>query len=399
MQWVMPLWRDPRRSRLRRLTLALHLWLGVGLGIYAAVIGLSGSALVFLPELQQAAHPAWFRTGSPGRGDATLATLITRIHTLYPGQPVLGIDALDTPQKPAVVYVDDHGRQRTVYADQASGAILAAPLRYQGLLGRCAELHVYLLGGSVGYLVNGLCGAGFTVLCLSGLLLWWPGAGRVRRGLRVHRGAGARRRVWELHTVGGFWASGLLLAVAATGVLFIFPKPVLTGLAWLSGSRAGAAAWLAAPPAAARLANEQPLSPDAALLRAEAVLQARGEGNYSVHYLALPVSANGVYDAIAYPRGGPDYALPVYLYLDGATGALLRAVDARAQPFGIRIATYAYALHFGTMGGLAMRVLWVLLGLAPAALWVTGLLVWWNRGLRRRLVLAATGAATGAAAG
>lgn len=41
-------------------------------------------------------------------------------------------------------------------------------------------------------------------------------------------------------------------------------------------------------------------------------------------------------------------------------------------------------LHFGRFGGLGIRVLWVLLGLLPAVLFVTGFVLWWVRVVRRR---------------
>jgi uncharacterized iron-regulated membrane protein len=43
------------------------------------------------------------------------------------------------------------------------------------------------------------------------------------------------------------------------------------------------------------------------------------------------------------------------------------------------------SLHFGRFGGLGIRILWTLLGLLPAALFVTGFIVWWRRVVRRRL--------------
>jgi uncharacterized iron-regulated membrane protein len=42
-------------------------------------------------------------------------------------------------------------------------------------------------------------------------------------------------------------------------------------------------------------------------------------------------------------------------------------------------------LHFGRFGGLTIRVLWFVLGLLPAALFVTGFVLWWTRVVRRRL--------------
>jgi uncharacterized iron-regulated membrane protein len=46
-------------------------------------------------------------------------------------------------------------------------------------------------------------------------------------------------------------------------------------------------------------------------------------------------------------------------------------------------------LHFGRFGGLEIRVLWTLLGLIPAALFVTGFLMWWNRVLKPKWALRA----------
>lgn len=42
-------------------------------------------------------------------------------------------------------------------------------------------------------------------------------------------------------------------------------------------------------------------------------------------------------------------------------------------------------LHFGRSFGTGVKVLWVILGLAPAALIVTGSLMWWNRVVRRSI--------------
>jgi uncharacterized iron-regulated membrane protein len=45
-------------------------------------------------------------------------------------------------------------------------------------------------------------------------------------------------------------------------------------------------------------------------------------------------------------------------------------------------------LHFGRFGGLEVRFLWVVLGLLPAALFVTGFLLWWRRVLRPAWIVA-----------
>jgi len=43
----------------------------------------------------------------------------------------------------------------------------------------------------------------------------------------------------------------------------------------------------------------------------------------------------------------------------------------------------AVRLHFGRFGGWPVRTLWVVLGLLPAALFITGFLTWWKQGRPR----------------
>ena len=40
-------------------------------------------------------------------------------------------------------------------------------------------------------------------------------------------------------------------------------------------------------------------------------------------------------------------------------------------------------MHFGRYGGLGVRITYVIIGLLPAVLFVTGAIMWWNRALRR----------------
>lgn len=54
--------------------------------------------------------------------------------------------------------------------------------------------------------------------------------------------------------------------------------------------------------------------------------------------------------------------------------------------------------HFGRFGGLEIRVLYTVLGLVPAVLFVTGFIVWWRRVVRPRLRMAGSANSRSAAA-
>ncbi|HEX5419862.1 MAG TPA: PepSY-associated TM helix domain-containing protein, partial [Gammaproteobacteria bacterium] len=52
---------------------------------------------------------------------------------------------------------------------------------------------------------------------------------------------------------------------------------------------------------------------------------------------------------------------------------------------GERFLLWLIKLHFGRFGGPGVQVLWTLLGLLPAVLFVTGFTLWWRRVVRRRM--------------
>jgi len=88
----------------------------------------------------------------------------------------------------------------------------------------------------------------------------------------------------------------------------------------------------------------------------------------------------------------------VFLFMWALTGAYLvfqerlsPVIDA-AFPYNAQfdlrpidtVVIWLGRLHFGRYGGLPMKAAWAVLGLAPAALFVTGAIMWWHRVVRPR---------------
>ena len=73
-------------------------------------------------------------------------------------------------------------------------------------------------------------------------------------------------------------------------------------------------------------------------------------------YLSIPVSFNNIVDFFEpYRKAGDNVRL------------------------GDQILFYAAQLHFGRFGGWSMELGWAIVGLAPAVLFVTGVVMWWRR--------------------
>jgi uncharacterized iron-regulated membrane protein len=57
-------------------------------------------------------------------------------------------------------------------------------------------------------------------------------------------------------------------------------------------------------------------------------------------------------------------------------------VSSRKLRFGDQALYWLAQLHFGRFAGIPVKIIWTIVGLAPAVLFLTGLLMWWNRVLR-----------------
>ena len=67
------------------------------------------------------------------------------------------------------------------------------------------------------------------------------------------------------------------------------------------------------------------------------------------------------------------------VYLDRYTGEVLQLRNSRLLSLGDEVVDSFNSLHFGTFGGLPARIVYVFVGLAPLILFITGLVMWWER--------------------
>ena len=73
-----------------------------------------------------------------------------------------------------------------------------------------------------------------------------------------------------------------------------------------------------------------------------------------------------------------------WVYVDPATARVLRVDRFDRQPLGVKIVRLVTPLHYGAIGGLTTRILWVVTGLMPGVFFFTSLLMWWNRVLSKK---------------
>lgn len=223
-QWL----RQPQTLWVRRALFQVHLWTGLCIGIYIALIGITGSALVFRVELSKAFAPRPLVI-SPAGERLDLEALKRAAERAYPDHKVGKIWEGKRPDH-AVEISLTKGESSTVrrfdpYTGADKGNAVPVVLR---LLKWTLDFHATLLYGDTGRRVNAAAGVLTMVLGLTGIVVWWPGSGKWRRSLMVQRTRNWKRFTWSLHSALGFWMFAFLLMWAGTGVYLGYQQPFMS---------------------------------------------------------------------------------------------------------------------------------------------------------------------------
>lgn len=390
-------WRTPQRVWLRRVLFQVHFWVGVLLALYCIVIGLSGAALVYKEQITRLTSPQLYQMPHSLAHPIALQQAVQQIEADRPGWRVSGLNGVEQAPRPITaimgpLHAAPSANYRAVVFDPVTGTVLADHMRFDGLLGWLSNLHFYLLSGKIGLRISGWMAVGLLILSVSGIILWWPGVQRWSSALwlRLHRGrhqskVNLRRVTWDLHSVVGFWCSVPLLVVTCTGLYFCFPSAIARTTIAITGG--GLQQAQQDTPDRKPIAINLPfLSLDAVLHRAKEALPTNAQPSY----IAFPAQPGFAYNVTGYYKGSLPFSKIVRVSLDPKTGDVLGYTDTTHQILGLRTIQYFFTVHFGSFGGEGwlgnvVRFLWVLVGIAPALLAVTGLLMFWNRKLRKVL--------------
>jgi uncharacterized iron-regulated membrane protein len=331
----------------------LHRWTGGLVGLLLAVIGLSGTALLW--------EDSWIlldgANDAPASSPAELGSAIEIAIETAPGLSRITFAG------------DEIGLHQAIYAD-GGGAYIAQDGtvvdRWAGPWGRpelwLFDLHHHLLAGETGETITGVLGMLLLAFAITGTILWW----RTRKTFRF--------RLWPArytasaivrhHRDLGVIASPLLILTAVTGTLMVFPAISSVLLSPIAEP------------------NSQPTLPDG-LAPADRDtdwkrVMANAQSTYplgAARRLMMP-KQSGQPIAIRFrqdfewtPNGRS------YVWIAPETGAVIATDDPANGDRASAIVEKFYPLHAGKVGGLAWRIA---LTFAGFALTVLGLLASWS---------------------
>ncbi len=367
-----------KADRLRRIVRMLHLWLGLGVGGLFVLLGVTGSILVFYPEIDAALHPE-IRVQAEAKPnfDAAWETVrstwpdktgpwrfeVTATNVAIPARYYKPAERAGHDFRPLMVWLSPDGKQvlrRDYWGEYAMTFVY--------------DLHYQLLLGKTGSAVLGWTGFVLLALLVSGLCAWWP-RGSWTKALRFRAGAPPVRRWRDWHKLSGLSGLLLLLVLTATGIMLELPDE--TDVALIAAGLPFDAPVSIAPVMAG---SEGPIKISRAIEAARTALPGA-----RLAWIETPPIEGGTFRLRYQVAGDPSARFPhSFVWIDSFSGKIRAVQDTRRASAGSLVNNWLHPLHDGSAGGHFGRMLIALSGLLPLVLFVTGIMRW--RARRRHSV-------------
>lgn len=339
-----------------------HTVVGLAASVLLYVLCLSGTVMVFheefqrweqpgIPEFQNAAPAVVHRAALNG-----LAAAETKPHHFFIGLPVA-----DFPRM--TVTADE----TAWYADAQGNLVAGMHNPWRDFL---EKLHYYLtLPGVPGLTVVGILGVLMTALTLSGIL---SHPKLFRDAFRLRLDGKARLRETDTHNRLGTWAAPFHLVIAFTGaVLGLASIAAFVIGSTVSGESAEA---FFTPIFGAEAEGDKSPAPLADISTALENFRAQ-HPDLLAWYVSFhePATVGQAAEILAqHPRRvvyGDNYHFNAAGEITGNTGLADGAI-------GQQVAASLYPLHFGSFGGLAVKIAYGILGLLACVVVASGINIW-----------------------
>jgi uncharacterized iron-regulated membrane protein len=358
--------------RLRAAWMQIHKWIGLLLAILIIPVSLSGSALVWHDWLDETLNPQRYDVKAAEAALPPSAYAAAAARAMEPGEKLVSLRygehkgpliATIAPAPDAAAAKAARPVRTNVWIDPADGRVLDRARSDAGAVRFLHTLHGSLQVPGVGRQIVGWIGVFMLISSLTGLWLWWPLRGRWTRGLKWRRQNATSA---NLHHQTGFWIAIPLAMLSFTGAWISFPA--------FFGAISGA--------------PQQQAADRARALRASPLAETRMSADAAV--AAAQAHAPGALVSIAWPTDqAPEWKIgferkggPAEVKVADSDGKATPPSPPKPEP----IARTMRRLHDGTGMGPVWQIIIFLGGIAPAALAITGIIMWLrSRGWRSRL--------------
>lgn len=367
---------------MRRLFKQLHIWLSMPLGIVMSITCLTGAMLIFEDEITRSAQSDIYYVAELGQRPLSIDEIVSKLEpSLAEGQSIESITTFEDPERSYEVVLSAPD-SKSIYIDQYSGEVLGTPKRIEAFR-TIFRLHRWLMdsrpsdGGVFwGKMIVGISTLMMVLVILTGVVIWWPKSMKMwLTRSKVSLRQGWHRFWYDLHVVGGIYATLLILVMALTGLTWSF-EWYRNGFYRVFGCDAPAGKGVQR--AKAKTVDVEGDAP-VEYQYWQSVYDRLSKENPDAHKITIShgkatVSPSGVINK----RASDSYTF------DTATGEILTSELYRDRDNSRKMRGVIYSIHVGNFGGMLTKVLWFFAALLGAVLPLTGYYLWIKRKFFRK---------------
>lgn len=343
--------------------LQIHLWLGLATGLVVFIVSITGCIYVFEEEIRDFTQRDKLYVPLEQKPFIGLAAIIENFEKESNHAKLTNIK-INNSRPDATVFVAG-GKKKEYYFNPYTAALVkkAKP----DWLDIDEDLHRNLLLGEPGKFIMNWSVVIFVIMLISGWVLWFPNQMRLlRQSLTIKWNASFKRVNYDLHNVLGFYASGVLIVIALSGLYFAFDN-VKKGATFLTGSK---------------LTKPVELAATAESLPSDSLPQRYGQ----IYAAAMAQYPGARETALSIRKTGELRLRIIYpsewsrkqnvFYFDPATLQMSKYKLYKDFKLADKLESSNYDLHTGQMFGLFGKIVACIASLISASLPITGLIIW-----------------------
>jgi uncharacterized iron-regulated membrane protein len=197
----------------------LHLWLGLASGLVVFIVSITGCLYVFEEEITNYTQYDFDYVKTQNSNRVPLAVVIDDFKKNHPENKLQFIKQKESEPNATIILGDK--KIQVAYNPYKGNEVMSLNSE-DSFFALILEIHRTLLLGNIGENIIGVSTFVFLFMLLSGLVLWFPTNFKKLKSFFTISNKSSKRLNFDLHRIGGFYASFVLVFIASTGLFFSY---------------------------------------------------------------------------------------------------------------------------------------------------------------------------------
>ncbi|MFV5689542.1 PepSY-associated TM helix domain-containing protein [Flavobacterium sp. ZT3R25] len=197
----------------------LHFWLGLASGLIVFIVAITGCLYVFEEEITNYTQYDFDYVKAQNSSRVALVDVIDSFGKNHPESKLLFIKQKESVPNATIVLGN---KKIQVAYNPYDGKEVMSLVTKDSFFAIILEIHRTLLLGEIGENIVGISTFVFLFMLISGLILWFPTNFKKLKSYFTISDKSAKRLNFDLHRIGGFYASFILVFIVSTGLFFSY---------------------------------------------------------------------------------------------------------------------------------------------------------------------------------